>query len=126
MNPITAEWVAKAEGDFATAKREFGARKNPNHDAVCFHAQQCAEKYLKARLQEAGIPFGKTHDLPTLLNLTLAVEQTWTSLLTDMQTLSIYAVAYRYPGDSADKKDAKKALEACENFRAIARQSLGL
>ena len=52
MNPATAEWVAKAEGDFATAGREMRARKNPNYDAVCFHTQQCAEKYLKAVLQE--------------------------------------------------------------------------
>jgi HEPN domain-containing protein len=35
-------------GDFATVEREVRARKNPNYDGVCFHAQQCAEKYLKA------------------------------------------------------------------------------
>src|SRR2546421_5742031 len=40
------------EGDFATAQRELGAIQDPNYDAVCFHAQQCAEKYLKAFLQE--------------------------------------------------------------------------
>jgi HEPN domain-containing protein len=63
MKPITAEWVEKAEGDFATARRELEIDVNPNFDAVCFHAQQCAEKYLKARLIEAGIRFPKTHDL---------------------------------------------------------------
>jgi len=63
MNPLTREWVSKAEGDFATAERELRARKQPNLDAACFHAQQCAEKYLKAFLQEKGIPFGKTHNL---------------------------------------------------------------
>jgi HEPN domain-containing protein len=41
--------VTKAEGDFLTAGRELRARKSPNYDAVCFHAQQCAEKYLKAK-----------------------------------------------------------------------------
>jgi HEPN domain-containing protein len=126
MNPITAEWITKAEGDFATAERELGVTVSPNYDAVCFHAQQCAEKYLKARLQESGVQFGKTHDLPTLLNLALSVESTWEALLTDMQTLSTYAVAYRYPGDSADKKDAEEVLEKCRNFREIARKSLGL
>src|SRR6266852_9206884 len=69
MQPLTAEWVDKAEGDFATLLREIRARKRPNYDSACFHAQQCTEKYLKARLQEAGIPFGKTHDLPALLHL---------------------------------------------------------
>ncbi len=48
MKPITAEWVSKAEGDFATVEREARARNNPNCDGVCFHAQQSAEKYLKA------------------------------------------------------------------------------
>jgi HEPN domain-containing protein len=54
MNPITLEWVEKAEGDFAAAERELAVVVDPNYDAVCFHAQQCAEKYLKARLQEAA------------------------------------------------------------------------
>ena len=44
MKPLTGEWVEKAEGDFATASREIRVRKAPNFDAVCFHAQQCAEK----------------------------------------------------------------------------------
>ncbi|MEG3864862.1 MULTISPECIES: HEPN domain-containing protein [unclassified Microcoleus] len=46
MNPLTVEWVDKAEGDFTTALRELRARKSPNYDAACFHAQQCVEKYL--------------------------------------------------------------------------------
>jgi HEPN domain-containing protein len=60
MKPLTREWADKAEGDFAAASREIRVRKSPNYDAVCFHARQCAEKYLKAVLQESEIPFGKT------------------------------------------------------------------
>jgi HEPN domain-containing protein len=44
MNPLTQKWVSKAEGDFASAGRELRARKDPNYDSACFHAQQCAEK----------------------------------------------------------------------------------
>jgi HEPN domain-containing protein len=44
MTPLAAEWVSKAEGDYATARRELRARNKPNFDAVCFHAQQCVEK----------------------------------------------------------------------------------
>jgi len=51
MNPLTLEWVEKAEGDFITARRELHARAKPNYDAACFHAQQMAEKYLKTMLQ---------------------------------------------------------------------------
>ena len=61
MNPLTREWIEKAEGDFHTAGRELRARKNPNYEAACFHAQQCAEKYLKAILQEQSITLGRTH-----------------------------------------------------------------
>lgn len=44
MQPLTAEWIQKAEGDLATARRELRARTSPNYDTACFHAQQCAEK----------------------------------------------------------------------------------
>lgn len=74
MNPLTREWIEKAEGDFATAGREIQAEEMPNYDAVCFHAQQCAEKYIKALLQEANIPFGKIHNLIVLLNQLLPVD----------------------------------------------------
>ncbi|MGF1515260.1 MAG: HEPN domain-containing protein [Elainellaceae cyanobacterium] len=67
MKPITREWGNKAEADFATAQREAQVTELPNYDAVCFHSQQCIEKYLKACLQEANIAFGKTHDLVALL-----------------------------------------------------------
>ena len=126
MNPITQEWVEKAEGDFATAERELSVTVNPNYDATCFHAQQCIEKYLKARLQEAGIQFGKTHDLSLLLNLALPVEPSWQNILSDLQALNAFAVAYRYPGDSADELDAQDAMTKCRNIRQLIRKSLNL
>lgn len=126
MNPITGEWVQKAEGDFATASRELQVSKDPNYDAVCFHAQQCIEKYLKAKLQESNIQFGKTHDLSTLLDLILPIETTWDTLRGDLQALTAFAVAYRYPGDEADENEAREAVTRCEKVREIVRVSLGL
>lgn len=126
MKPITREWVEKAEADFATAQRELRARKNPNYDAVCFHSQQCAEKYLKARLQEADIAFGKTHDLAALLHLLTPVEPLWESLRIDLQALTVFAVGYRYPGDSADKETAREAVARCRKVRGSVRPALGL
>ncbi len=76
MKPLTQEWVIKAEGDFITATRELAVEKDPNYDAVCFHAQQCAEKYLKACLQEEDSPSGKTHNLTDLLDQLLPFEPT--------------------------------------------------
>ena len=77
MKPMTAEWVSKAEGDFAVLERECRARKNPCYDGACFHAQQCAEKYLKARLCEAGIGASKIHDLVALLEQIMDAEPAW-------------------------------------------------
>ena len=126
MKPLTSEWVEKAEGDFATSERELNAENRPNYDAVCFHAQQCAEKYLKACLQEADIPFRKTHDLSDLLNSALAVDSSWESLRADLNSLSAFAVEYRYPGESADIDEAREALERCRKVRQLMRTSLDL
>jgi HEPN domain-containing protein len=126
MKPMTLEWIEKAEGDFAIVLRESRARRNPSFDGVCFHAQQCAEKYLKARLHEAGIEFAKVHDLGALLNDVLQVEPGWEGLREDLAYLSDFAVAYRYPGESADKATAVDARKRCRRFRLAARAALGL
>ena len=126
MKPITLEWIEKAEGDWATLMREYRARKNPNYDAVCFHAQQCAEKYLKARLQEASIAFKKIHDLEILLKDVLKIEPTWVNLQQSCVLLKDYAVKFRYPGDKADKVEAKEAVKNCRFIRKTVRQSFAL
>ena len=126
MKPLTREWVEKAEADFATARRELRVRKLPNYDAVCFHCQQCVEKYLKARLQEDRTVFRKTHDLGVLLDLLLPSYQTWGVLRPELLTLNNFAVAYRYPGESSDVKTAHDAMDRCKRVRAVVRKSLGL
>jgi HEPN domain-containing protein len=126
MNPLTVEWVDKAEGDFTTALRELRARKSPNYDAACFHAQQCVEKYLKGRLQEAGISFSKTHNLTFLLDLLLPVEPNYDIFRQKLLALTAFAVAYCYPGASADKDTARQALKFCKEVRQEVRLSLGL
>ncbi len=126
MKPLTKEWVQKAEGDYATAQRELRARKAPNYDAACFHAQQCVEKYLKACLQEADIPFGKTHDLVALFDSILKKKPSLELLRPYMRSLSVYAVELRYPGESADKDMAREALTMCKEVRSGLRRGLGL
>jgi len=123
---MTAEWVAKAEADFATMERECQVQVNPNYDGICFHAQQCAEKYLKARLCEADVPFGKIHDLVALLDQTLDIEPAWETLREDLAYLSDFAVTFRYPGESADAESALDAQHRCRRFRNAARKTLGL
>ena len=126
MRPITQEWVDKAEDDFNMVRRELRARKAPSYDGACFHAQQCAEKYLKGRLYEASISFPKTHDLMALLALVLPVEPLWSVLVPNLAGLNPFAVRFRYPGDSADRDKAKQALKDCRLVREQVRRSLGL
>ena len=117
MNELVKEWIAKAEGDCTTALREYRARKSPNYDAACFHAQQCIEKYLKAVLQKHGIAFRKTHDLEILLHSCLEIFPLWGVMQDDMDLLTQYATHFRYPGESADKAEAKLAIDAMKKCR---------
>ncbi len=126
MKPTTAEWVAKAEDDYAVLERESRVVVHPSYDAICFHAQQCAEKYLKARLCEADAAFGKTHDLVALLDQVLDCEPTWETFREDLAYLTDFAVSVRYPGESADRDSAVETQRMCRTFRIAARQSLGL
>src|SRR2546427_12964205 len=54
MKPATRDWAKKAENDFETALALM-RRKKVLADSICFHCQQCVEKYLKARLEEASM-----------------------------------------------------------------------
>ncbi|MBI5816228.1 MAG: HEPN domain-containing protein [Nitrospinae bacterium] len=121
MNPLVREWVEKAEGDFVTAGRELRARKSPNYDAACFHAQQCAEKYLKAILQISNIPFGRTHNLPALLDLVTADRERLEPFRPMLSRLGEYSVHVRYPGETADRESAKEAYVIRRDLREQAR-----
>ena len=50
-------WLSKAESDLTAARRLLEA--GGPYDAVCFHAQQAAEKGLKAVLARADAPMVK-------------------------------------------------------------------
>ena len=126
MKPIVAEWISKAEGDYAMMEREMRARRNPNYDGVCFHAQQCAEKYLKAFLQERAASLPRTHNLIELLEICLSVDPAFELMRRPLVLLDRYAVRYRYPGESAEKDEARAAIQATTVVREIARIRLGL
>lgn len=102
------------------------ARKNPNYDMACFAAQQCAEKYLKASLEEARISFPATHDLVKLLKLILPVKSTWNLLQADLIYLNAFAVDYRYPGVKATKVMAQDAIKSCRRVRKLIRTAFSL
>ncbi len=61
-------WGARAEEDYALARSAL-RHKVPLTYGATFHAQQCAEKYLKGLLVARGQEFPKTHDLAALSDL---------------------------------------------------------
>jgi HEPN domain-containing protein len=110
MKPITAEWITKAEGAFAMVECESRARKNPDYDGICFHAQQCAEKYLKACLCEPDIAFSKIHDLVALLETVLSLEPEWELQRENLAFLSEFAVSYCYPSSFSSSSASNDSL----------------
>ena len=126
MKPETWKWVEKAEGDFFTASRELRARKAPNYDAVCLHVQQCAEKYLKARMIEADLEPPRIHNLAALLTQIVPIEPIWDSFREELAVLTVFAVDLRYPDNRADKPMARDAMRKLRPFRSAARTALGL
>ena len=125
MNPLTLEWIQKAEGDYTIMHQNYYS-SNPIHDAICFHAQQCVEKYLKAWLQEANIPFTRTHDLERLLSLIIPTLPDWEAWQADFSTISEHTVDFRYPGKAATAADVQDAIRTCVRVRRAVREQLGL
>lgn len=125
MRRATREWVRKAEGDYVIANDLVLGGKRV-HDGVCFHCQQCAEKYLKALLEELALAIPRTHNLVTLLAILTPTHPTLRSLRRGLDILTRYAVDTRYPGDTASKRQATSATRWAEKTRTKARRLLGL
>lgn len=124
MNALVREWLTKAQYDLASTDRELRARKLPNYDAACFHAQQAAEKLLKAVLQDRGIEFPRTHDLADLVSLDAGLPLHGVTIA-DIRALTRYAVIYRYPGEWSTREDALEARRIARSVRALCLHALG-
>ncbi len=118
-------WAARAEEDFVLARTAF-RRKQPLAAGACFHAQQCAEKYMKALLISKNAEFPKTHDLLLLNNLCSTKGILLEINPRHLNTLTDYAVRTRYPGNDPTIEDAKEAIELAKLVRNFARKLLGL
>ena len=118
-------WVKRAEEDYAAVQSSL-RRKLPLTYIACFHAQQCAEKYLKAMLVVEKRKFPKTHDL-LLLNDQCGKAGIFLGIdLKDLNTLSDYAVRVRYPGDNPTPDEAREALTIAKAVRRFARKFLNV
>lgn len=75
FTPKPADWIRRAENDLRNAEHTLTLVHDCPFDTVCFHAQQCAEKYLKALLLARGVRFPRTHDLLELRSLLPTTDQ---------------------------------------------------
>jgi HEPN domain-containing protein len=115
---MVQQWLDRASEDIGVA--EFlldGAAGYPG--PVVFHAQQAAEKYLKALLVHFQVEFRKTHDIVELLDLVGTVDRQLADSLVAAAVLTPYGVEVRYPGDCPmiTLDDMRKAVRLARDVR---------
>jgi HEPN domain-containing protein len=120
------EWIAKSEGDWEALEILLSRNTPGLRDAVVFHAQQCVEKLLKARLLQLGQPVDKIHDLASLSRQLEAVDEQWSWDNEDLADLSSGAVLARYPGYETSAEEQAELVEVASTVRQALRILLGV
>jgi HEPN domain-containing protein len=122
---VVGEWVRKAEHDLTVARHTLKLGAAAPAEIVCFHAQQCVEKYLKALLTWRGLDFPKTHDIEVLNDRLPAALRLGLSPI-EQRTLTHYAVASRYPDmdEPIPLTAAKRAVGTARQVRKHLRKFL--
>ena len=122
-------WLAKAEQDLLAGDLILKGAM-PSYEAVGFHAQQAAEKALKALLIRHQVEFGKTHNLGELLRLAEPVAPGITGKLAGAESLTPYVVDARYPteeppvGRDQAARDLAVARRVLETVRELVKPYL--
>jgi HEPN domain-containing protein len=111
-NDVTSAWLQHARSDLQLARVALRAR-DVLPEGACFHAQQCAEKALKALLLQREIPFPRTHSIEVLLDLLKTDGINIPNGVDEAFALSEYAIQTRYPGEwePVTKQEARRAIE---------------
>ena len=122
---MVEQWLRKADEDLAVAEYLVSSER-PYYGAVGFHAQQAAEKYLKALLVRHQIEFPKTHDFEKLLTLCARVSREFEKLQPQTDRLQPFAVAARYTLVVPQESEVEQAVQDMKRVRAFCRGVLGL
>lgn len=119
------EWLARAERDLQAAQNEVHAPV-PLPEMSAYHAQQAAEKAMKAFLTAHSVPFAYTHDLVHLQDQREAIEPAFAPYLPAAQTLNPYATLFRYPGGplAPPMTEAHQALQLADGIVRFVRRGL--
>ncbi len=122
---VARQWVQKAENDLKNATYTLQMGEDCPTDTVCFHAQQCIEKYVKALLVCQGIDFPRTHDISLLMTLLPGASRP-TLTPEEQERLTDYATITRYPGDYEPilLSETRRAVRIARRVRSAIRKRL--
>ncbi|MFH1540668.1 MAG: HEPN domain-containing protein [Elusimicrobiota bacterium] len=118
---VVKGWFKKAENDIINADNTI-EMETPPCDTICFHSQQCAEKYLKGFLTFYEIEFPKTHSLEDIILLCKRVEPLIESEIGEVEILSNYGVEVRCPDEiycDISKEDAIEAINLAKKVKLV-------
>jgi len=119
------QWMIYGDEDLRLAVHSLTLTSGCPYRLIAYHAQQCAEKYLKAYLVFHKIDFPYTHNISSLLDL-CAAKADWTETLRDAEELTPFAVTARYPGEDEEvsKKEALRSVEIASCVQRVVRDAL--
>jgi len=97
MHEKTRDWISKGDRDLGTAGFALNSIDGPLPVTTGLNCQKAAENYLKAYLQESGVPFSSEHKLITLFEACVSFDRSFKTLRTNIDQLEGYSIASRYP-----------------------------
>ena len=112
---LVRAWLIKARNDLITA-RELGALANGPLDTAIYRCQQAAEKAVKGFLAFHDHRLERSHDIERLVGLAQAYEPRFSGYEDAAITLTPYATAYRYPGESATLEPSRAEFDEALNL----------
>ena len=122
-----AQWLRFADEDLNMASDALSCGRSRSYRLIAYHAQQCAEKCLKAYLVFHSEDFPYTHNIRRLLKL-CGKHAAWTQDIKEAEELTPYAITTRYPGEDAEvtEAEANEAIKIARRVRDRVRTELKL
>ena len=119
------QWITYGDEDLVLAKHGLILATTAPYRLIAYHAQQCAEKYMKAYLVYHRIDFPYTHNIAQLLEL-CPDKIEWENNLEVAEELSPFAITTRYPGEDepVTEEEARKTIEIAGLVRDTIRSAL--
>ena len=109
---LAKQWLDKAKDDYISATTLMDKIIPPQIEIACYHSQQCAEKALKAFCVSKGAEIQKTHNLIVLCQACIAIDSSFSDLISDCARLTPYSVQTRYPNNiEILESEAKTAIQ---------------